>query len=32
MLSFLLQDGFSFTEIIPKDTIDDYRIRAEKTL
>ena len=32
MLAFLIHDGFFFTEIIPKETIDDFRIRAEKIL
>lgn len=32
MLAFLVSDGFQFTEVIPKETIDDFRIRAEKPL
>ncbi len=32
MLAFLVRDGFRFTEIIPKETVEDFRIRAEKPL
>ncbi len=32
MLAFLVNDGFLFTEIIPKETLEDYRIRAQKAL
>lgn len=31
MLAYLVEEGFVFTEIIPKPSLEDYRIRVEKS-
>ncbi|MDD4628768.1 MAG: GNAT family N-acetyltransferase [Candidatus Peribacteraceae bacterium] len=32
MLSYLIREGYCFTEVVMKDEIEDYRIKAEKEL